>query len=478
MANTISSKRKRKQLMRPSLSLAAVVAAAVITASLGVANAANQTSCGGSLICYNGGLCEQGETSWPGSDNDDGGFPAELDKTSKEGYFCDCLPDEPGENGERGERYTGLSCEIPYKECQYPNGFTVCYHGGSCLTAPPAKWDPGTPVCNCDTAKHKGEVYVGRNCEVLAHAADPCEGQESYCLNGGICKEPEYATDSYCSCPHGFAGPKCEDTLKDENAVCDLKCLHGGSCKFVAEAGAVREDSDAPWGSRDFMFCECPEGRAGIECEHIADVCGQNELVCLHGSTCKAKASTFTGGYECECAGDYHGGVCKNNNRITHCNPSIALEFALGMAVPAFCANGGICTEKVVDGMLMPACICRAAYGGPHCEHVVNQEGPQLADPPRMNPSEEESDNSSGHVGINLVLLTFFIIGLGFMVRQSFRIIKKHRQRDQVVLNLQSFREENQGAVSANGSMLFPSNTPQRTGRFTMNELMHDVEIS
>ena len=63
---------------------------------------------------------------------------------------------------------------------------------------------------------------------------------------------------------------------------------------------------------------------------------------------------------------------------------------------------------------------------------------------------------------------------------RKYRAWKLHQES--VVLNLQSFREENQGAVSANGSMLFPSARSQHRmatdGQFTMQELMHDVEIA
>ena len=83
---------------------------------------------------------------------------------------------------------------------------------------------------------------------------------------------------------------------------------------------------------------------------------------------------------------------------------------------------------------------------------------------------------------INTLVLLVLIVFIAFLLRQTLRIIRRSRQNDQVVLNLQSFREENQGAVSANGSMLFPSmnNSTQNSSRrtYTMNELMHDVEIT
>ena len=318
----------------------------------------NQTACGGSLTCFNNGICKQGEAQWPGDESADtsgegDGLPSSLDETNQGGYYCDCVPDAV-----TGEHFTGLSCDIPYRECQYPNGFTVCYHYGSCLDDAPESWDPKTPVCNCETANHKGFTYVGRNCEVLSHEADPCEGQESYCLHGGICRAPENnsteqpSDNDYCACPSGFDGPKCENKVQvEQDGPCDLECQNGGSCQFVAETNEADGtiSTNAKWGSHKNMFCDCPTNFAGIHCEHMADICGDQELICLHGSTCQAKRE---GGYECKCAESYQGGVCDARSRVQHCNPVGGIEFAFGMAVPAFCANGGTCTERVVDGYL------------------------------------------------------------------------------------------------------------------------------
>ena len=78
-----------------------------------------------------------------------------------------------------------------------------------------------------------------------------------------------------------------------------------------------------------------------------------------------------------------------------------------------------------------------------------------------------------------LILVLAGIVTLGglFLKRQ----IRKRRNKQKVVLNLQSFRDENFGATSANGSMLFPSMaTPPVHSDWANHgtERMHDVDIS
>ena len=138
----------------------------------------------------------------------------------------------------------------------------------------------------------------------------------------------------------------------------------------------------------------------------------------------------------------------------------------------------------------MPACDCPELFEGPHCEFVVsghifptNDVRPPNVIPPNSSSSEDSGYFSKGgRAMINTLVLLVLIVFIAFLLRQTLRIIRRSRQNDQVVLNLQSFREENQGAVSANGSMLFPSmnNSTQNSSRrtYTMNELMHDVEIT
>ena len=132
----------------------------------------------------------------------------------------------------------------------------------------------------------------------------------------------------------------------------------------------------------------------------------------------------------------------------------------------------------------LSACDCPASFTGPHCEYVRS-----ASDGREANADSSDNSTSSGdsfmkdRLVANIIMLTICSLGFMWVVREAVRkYIAKRRQQEAVVLNLQSFREENQGAVSANGSMLFPSamNHQRSTsgGQFTMEELMHDVEIT
>ncbi|KAL7567794.1 hypothetical protein ACA910_000546 [Epithemia clementina (nom. ined.)] len=487
-------------------------------------NDEQDTRCGPSLACQNGGLCRQGDASWPGGDDststNGNRLPFTLQQgTNVGGSYCDCVNTTNNTNHEGGISYTGLSCEIPYQECNYSTGYAICYHGGSCLDQPPpaSAWgdDTNMAVCNCETAIHKGSVYGGRNCELMI-GDNPCQSSqdEPYCLHGGVCNSEPDPTGSHCACTNGFTGQRCETAISATEEDCNLKCHHDGTCQFLSIHNDDGDENDgvAPWGSWNGMYCQCLMGYSGVQCEHIAQQCG-NELVCLHGSTCVVNQELSA--YECQCAPTeyYIGGTCvnphptKNNEnndtpattttttttttehlRITHCNPTSASEFAYGMAVASFCANGGTCQEEVVDGLLFSTCDCPVAFSGPHCEHVRSASDGQgsIVAPPIATASSKQSNDSymKDRMAGNIVLLTLCSFGCVWLVREGFRkYMARKRRKDEVVLNLQSFREENHGAVSANGSMLFPSamshNRSFGSGnQFSLEELMHDVEIT
>ena len=105
---------------------------------------------------------------------------------------------------------------------------------------------------------------------------------------------------------------------------CTLKCQNGSSCvaksdRSESSAGGVNQQDRG-------LYCDCPEGFAGLHCEYKAEVCGNDELICLHGSKCEE----YDGGYRC------------SQRDFEYCNPkSPHIEYYLGMAVAAFCVNGG-----------------------------------------------------------------------------------------------------------------------------------------
>ena len=128
------------------------------------------------------------------------------------------------------------------------------------------------------------------------------------------------------------------------------------------------------------------------------------------------------------------------------------------------------------------ACDCPPLFEGPHCEFLKPAE--KIGDiDDLLNPPG--SDRSAGKVTLSVLLTTLAVVAGFFVVRQARRIRQSRKREQDVILNLQDFREENFGARSANGSMLFPgvspppSTIPESKGSsFTTGELMHDIDIT
>lgn len=411
---------------------------------------------GNIFVCWNGGICRPGNATFVPQANKADGLPVSLQGSNKNqgGYYCEC-PSPANETAQT--YYTGLTCEIPYVECPYPNRTSLCYHGGSCWENPPDKWDADTAVCNCSAAHYNNRRWSGRNCEKMIAPSNNTN-------------RPNLTTTR----------PQPDTDVGKQ--VCDLRCSHGGSCQMAGP------DNPPRFGSLRNMFCLCPNGFAGVQCEHIAQSCGtkDNLFYCLHGSTCRQGSDQS---FDCVCPDKsyYIGGNCIPNNKdqidhstVVHCNPTKDFEFAYGMAVPAFCVNGGTCREDFKDGLLFSGCDCPKAFTGPHCEFVHSaSDGTGIDFTPGVKPWSQQP--------INIFLLVVLCLGIAFGVGvRWYRRYKIHKhQQSAVILNLQSFRDENQGAVSANGSLLYPSITQQQqqhqkkgNNRFSMGELMYDVEIS
>jgi len=85
-------------------------------------------------------------------------------------------------------------------------------------------------------------------------------------------------------------------------------------------------------------------------------------------------------------------------------------------------------------------------------------------------------------------LVTLAVVAGFFVLRQVLRIRQSRKRDRDVILNLQEFRDENFGAISANGSMLFPGVSPPPStihsldqngnSQFAQGELLHEVDIT
>lgn len=127
-------------------------------------------------------------------------------------------------------------------------------------------------------------------------------------------------------------------------------------------------------------------------------------------------------------------------------------------------------------------CDCPPLFEGPHCEFLKSAEA--IGDINDLL-KRANSDRSGGAVAGMVLATTLAVVGGFFVLRQARRIRQSRKREQDVILNLQDFRDENFGAKSANGSMLFPGMSPPptsipetNTSSFTTGELMHDIDIT
>lgn len=90
---------------------------------------------------------------------------------------------------------------------------------------------------------------------------------------------------------------------------CNLFCAHGGTCvhghgKFGSYSG-IDDDEEMPWEKvkhENGMYCLCPVGYTGLQCEIKMVVCGSDDHTCFNGSACKKDHSgTGESYWRCEC---------------------------------------------------------------------------------------------------------------------------------------------------------------------------------
>jgi hypothetical protein len=144
--------------------------------------------------------------------------------------------------------------------------------------------------------------------------------------------------------------------------TCNLHCYNGGDCrhgkgKFGSFSGIVEDENLMPWESEthDYgMFCSCPVGYTGLQCEIKLVVCGedgQDTHSCFNGSECmKERSGDGTIYYRCEC--DAANSVMDASYAVRYCE-HIATTFcnkkkddsSFG-ASTSYCTNGGNCKSK------------------------------------------------------------------------------------------------------------------------------------
>lgn len=244
---------------------------------------------------------------------------------------------------------------------------------------------------------------------------------------------------------------------------CSLKCEQASTCAVTGSH---------PWGTKDGMHCECPNGFAGVRCELAATFCGVGEHLCLGGSTCVKDEDDE--GYRCQCdqADKANASTCQNHG-TEFCTPVAPhIEYAGGMAVAAFCVNDGKCVDVVLDDEVYPVCECPLLFTGPHCEFLKSGD-PELligSSPKAAAHSEASEPHKTGLIMLLVFLAASLLVSSLFVGRQV-RRVRRRRHEEVASTNLQGFRDGGVDnninfAESPNKSMLFHAFTDRR-GSFT-----------
>jgi len=430
------------------------------------------------LVCHNGGRCvttvvqnedigdteteyscdcstaRVGETAYlgqqcefPQTSECDAGFFCVNHGTCKQDIGCDC-PDG----------FTGTFCQlksekedvvivvdgedpVDYEECGED---LLCLNGGRCVTTIVQDKNGNTKElqhCDCSTAFNDEAIFAGLSCEFKATSlcttpqADSSMEGVYFCTNGGECRENHLEG---CKCDAAWQGFHCEyateteqlpnddsDTTGDEGFGCHLNCMNGGICANGAKDLGLLHDKIADvshlnqtYDEDSFAHCVCPEGWVGLTCEHRLEICGDDEHVCLHGSTCIVDEN---GNHACDCsqADELVGENDKPLFAGDSCQYTGTDICTIGEDYPGkplfFCVNGGRCNAQVSGGQPDPGCSCPSGFSGPHCEESVYAS----ASATRQNGSNVIGMSVGIAVGALVGVLMAFVVGSRVVRRGS-----------------------------------------------------------
>ncbi|KAL9189747.1 hypothetical protein ACHAXT_009422 [Thalassiosira profunda] len=309
------------------------------------------------------GVCAKGFKSY-----DDlvgtGPFPAKLvfDIISSGGEHCVC-PDG----------YTGLRCEIEVDKC---GDAKYCYNGATC------SYDrSGNPVCDCNSAHTDETSFAGLGCEhestTFCTPGMDQDQKDAFCTNHGRCITDPDAAHRGCECEEGWSGDLCE-IEGDVEPVCDLNCKNGGSCRLgVKGYKDAYDDLNLAVHAKkqqDGMYCSCPEGFTGLQCETDVSHCHndehESEHFCLNGVPCDpTNANSVMKKYSCQCD--------EGHDEISQMLAGRFCEYAVtefcakdtARHSHSFCTNGGKCKQyNDHDDTEHHGCCCPEGYEGEFCQ--------------------------------------------------------------------------------------------------------------
>eukprot|EP00542_Grammatophora_oceanica_P022014 CAMPEP_0194033424 /NCGR_PEP_ID=MMETSP0009_2-20130614/6131_1 /TAXON_ID=210454 /ORGANISM="Grammatophora oceanica, Strain CCMP 410" /LENGTH=293 /DNA_ID=CAMNT_0038674117 /DNA_START=45 /DNA_END=926 /DNA_ORIENTATION=+ len=162
----------------------------------------------------------------------------------------------------------------------------------------------------------------------------------------------------------------------DAPTECSLACKNGGICELgnaeYGFAAHLQEGDMIPLseqtGERTEMYCRCPPGYLGLDCEIALKSCGTGGM-CSYGSLCLESEDDFGDTYQhCGCdvlksefLGSYTEHLCEYAT-LFYCSEEAPSR--------SYCANGGVCNDVVGAQDPHAGCDCPLGWEGPHCEFV------------------------------------------------------------------------------------------------------------
>ena len=151
--------------------------------------------------------------------------------------------------------------------------------------------------------------------------------------------------------------------------TCNLFCFNGGQCKFgkgqfgsysgngVQTSATVSPVPFAQTDQASGMYCSCPVGYTGLQCEIKFIMCGEDgggSHTCFNGQEClKDRTAAGKTYYHCECdiansqmtLHPYAAKYCEHIS-TTFCGHN-ANDSGFGSST-AYCSNGGKCKEATL----------------------------------------------------------------------------------------------------------------------------------
>jgi hypothetical protein len=123
-----------------------------------------------------------------------------------------------------------------------------------------------------------------------------------------------------------------------------------------------------------------------------------------------------------------------------------------------------------------PGCICPPLYEGPHCEFLVSKLG-TVGRGGSQGIDDGDGSGANGLAALAVFIVATFAVLALFVARRVGKGLK--RKKEEPAVNLQSFRDENFGALSPNGNTLFPAFSMDIVeGARARDAQLYDVEFT